>query len=165
MVGTAAPPPPRTPGMRSMFFFQQQQQGLFLSRRFLDENLHIYFLCACFHCPGSLHESYFWLEAQPPPEASHGFLFFCRLQAGNWKMGHRKPGLPHLSHFVTAALVSFGLCVRSILTLHATAKLFSKRTLTCLRLRTRACRTFWLLSSNESPESNRISSENSRLLQ
>lgn len=35
-----------------------------------------------------------------------GFLF-CRLQAGNWKMGHRKPGLLHLSHFVIAALVSF----------------------------------------------------------
>lgn len=37
------------------------------------------------------------------------FLFFCRLQAGNWKMGHRKPGLLHLSHLVIAALVSFCL--------------------------------------------------------
>lgn len=34
-------------------------------------------------------------------------FLFCRLQAGNWKMGHRKPGLLHLSHFVIAALVSF----------------------------------------------------------
>lgn len=33
--------------------------------------------------------------------------YFCRLQAGNWKMGHRKPGLLHLSQFVIAALVLF----------------------------------------------------------
>lgn len=36
-----------------------------------------------------------------------GFLYFCRLQPGNWKMGHRKPGLLHLSQFVIAALVLF----------------------------------------------------------
>lgn len=43
------------------------------------------------------------------PRVARRFPFCCRLPAGNWKMGHRKPSLLHLSHFVITAPVSFCL--------------------------------------------------------
>lgn len=57
-------------------------------------------------------------------------FLLCRLQAGNWKMGHRKPGLLHLSHFVIAALVSFCfVCQLGFNPQHDSRTLLSGRTL------------------------------------
>lgn len=131
-MGTAALPPPPTPGMWTMFFFQRKGCSFpaIFGRKpehLLSDRIVFIVRALCMSLISS------WRTA-PTGGFSHGFLFFCRLQAGNWKMDHRKPGLPHLPHFVTAALVSFGLCVSSILTLHTTVQLFSKGAPTGLQL-------------------------------
>lgn len=132
-MGMAALPPPPTRGMWTMFFFQRKGCSFpaIFGRKpehLLSDGIVFIVRALCMSLISS------WRTA-PTGGFSHGFLFFCRLQAGNWKMDHRKPGLPHLPHFVTAALVSFRLCVSSILTLHTAVQLFSKGAPTSLRLR------------------------------
>lgn len=132
-MGNSCPAPTPTPGMWTMFFFQRKGCSFpaICGRKpehLLSDGIVFIVRALCMSLISS------WRTA-PTRGFSHSFLFFCRLQAGNWKMGHRKPGLPHLPHFVTAALVSFGPCVGSILTLHTTVQLLSKGAPTSSRLR------------------------------
>lgn len=79
-------------------FWTKTQTFTFFAKVFVARAVCVYLNSVWKHIP--LQFSYL---------VTFSFLFFCRLQAGNWKMGHRKPGLLHLSHFVIAALVSFCL--------------------------------------------------------